>query len=223
MEILSALATVVAALGFVFGVSAWGREFRGKRRIELAENVLALFYEAQEVIREMRNPASFGGEGSSRPRVEDESDEERKIRDSAYVPFERFKRYESLFSRLRSTKFSFMAMFGVEESLAFNDLTVVVNQVLHAARELGTRFWLDQGRRQMSQLQLDVHHNLLDRYQAMFWEGTPEEDELAQKVQAAVSRIERVAKNEAEASRWWGDKLLGLVRRKDATGPVPQP
>jgi len=213
MEFLSALAVIIAALSFVFGVTAWSREFRGKRRIDLAENVLAMFYEAQEVITEIRCPASFGGEGTSRPRVDDETEEERKIRDRSYIPFERYKKYEALFSRLRATKFSFMAMFGTEWATSFNELAMTVNEVLHAARELGTRFWVDQGRREMTVAQLEVHQRMMEKYQAIFWEGVKDEDEISQKIQAAVSRIEAVVENEAEASRWWGDRLLGLVRR----------
>ena len=43
-DVITAVSVAIAALAFVVGVNAWRREFVGKRRIELAENVLALFY-----------------------------------------------------------------------------------------------------------------------------------------------------------------------------------
>ncbi len=51
-DVITAVSVAIAALAFVVGVNAWRREFVGKRRIELAENVLALFYEAQDAILE---------------------------------------------------------------------------------------------------------------------------------------------------------------------------
>jgi hypothetical protein len=215
MEFLTALSVLIAALSFVFGVTAWSREFRGKRRMEMAENVLAMFYEAQEAIKDIRSPASYVGEGNTRPRIEGETDEEQKIRDSGFIPFERYKRHEELFSKLRSTKFAFMAMFGTDEAISFNELTSVVNQVLFAGRQLGNRFWLQQGRITMTPQQVEVHLKMMAKYEALFWEGLPEEDNAGRQVQAAVVRIERVAEAEARASEWWGDKLLGLVKRSN--------
>ena len=65
-DAITAFSAAVADISFVFGVSASKREFVGKRRIELAETVLAKFYEAADVIREVRNPHSCSAEGKSR-------------------------------------------------------------------------------------------------------------------------------------------------------------
>ena len=54
-ETATAISVVIAALSFVYGVSAWRREFVGKRRIELAEEVLALAYEIEEIIGSIRS------------------------------------------------------------------------------------------------------------------------------------------------------------------------
>jgi hypothetical protein len=45
--------SVIIASGMAFvGIKAWREEFVGKRRIELAEEVLALFYQAKDIIAE---------------------------------------------------------------------------------------------------------------------------------------------------------------------------
>ena len=50
MDGLASISVIIAALSLVFGVYAWKREYVGKRRIELAQSVLAMFYEADDAI-----------------------------------------------------------------------------------------------------------------------------------------------------------------------------
>ncbi len=54
-DAITAFSAAIAAISFVVGISTWRREFVGKRRIELAESVLALFYEAADAIQEIRS------------------------------------------------------------------------------------------------------------------------------------------------------------------------
>ena len=53
--VIYALATGFAAGVAIYGIRSWRREFRGKRQIELAEDVLALFYEARDAITAIRS------------------------------------------------------------------------------------------------------------------------------------------------------------------------
>lgn len=71
-NIITSISVAIAALSFVSGVSAWKREFIGKRQIELAESVLAMFYEVEDAIREIRNPFAYTDEGKSRKRADNE-------------------------------------------------------------------------------------------------------------------------------------------------------
>jgi len=84
-DILQTISIVLAAWAVVSGVNAWKREFIGKRRIELVQDVLALFYEAQDAISAIRSPFGFEGEGESREKKEMESPEETKARNRAYA------------------------------------------------------------------------------------------------------------------------------------------
>ena len=52
----------------ILGVYAWRREFIGRRKIELAEDVLARFYEARDAIARIRSPFGTSSEGSERIR-----------------------------------------------------------------------------------------------------------------------------------------------------------
>ncbi|TDI82488.1 MAG: hypothetical protein E2O80_02055, partial [Betaproteobacteria bacterium] len=84
LDFVSSISVLIAALTFIAGVSAWKREFVGKRRIELAETVLALFYEAEDAIKQIRSPFSFDGEGSTRKHADNELEAESRILDQAY-------------------------------------------------------------------------------------------------------------------------------------------
>ena len=64
LDFISSVAVLIAALTFIAGVSAWRREFVGKRRIELAESVLAMFYEAEDVIKQIEIDAVAVGNGT---------------------------------------------------------------------------------------------------------------------------------------------------------------
>ena len=91
-EIITSISVMIAAIAFVSGINAWKREFVGKRRIELAETVLAMFYEAQDAIREIRSPFGTTNEGNTRKRSDNELEEDAIILDRAYVVFERYKK-----------------------------------------------------------------------------------------------------------------------------------
>ena len=59
LDVLESLALIIAAVIAAFGINAWRREHVGKKRAELAEETLALFYEAQDVINAARR-SQFG-------------------------------------------------------------------------------------------------------------------------------------------------------------------
>lgn len=135
LDVVQTGAVVIASGVAIYGIDAWKREHVGKRRIELAEEVLAMFYEARDAIHDVRAPFSFGGEGATRPPGENETSERKKALDSAYVTIERLKRHTELFSKLYSARYRFMASFGEPAGKPFYDL----NERIH---ELNTTAWM---------------------------------------------------------------------------------
>lgn len=208
-DVITSVSVAIAAVSFVVGVSAWKREFVGKRRIELAESVLALFYEAEDAIREIRNPVSFSDEGKTRKRAEGERDEESKLLDSAYVVFERYEKREKLFAQLRSMKYRVMASFGEGAGEPFNELNKVINEIFIAARMLGSHYWPHQGRAPMNgeafQRQLDGMHE----QEAVFWYMGDKRDQIGPRVRKAVEDIEAVTR-QAVASQL---SLIGSAKK----------
>ena len=190
VQYITAISVVIAALSFVAGISAWKREFVGKRRIELAESVLALFYEAEDAIREIRSPFAGLDEGKTRQRGQNESEEVSSLLDQAYVVFERYQKREQLFSQLKATRYRFMAAFGADASKPWGELDGAVRKILVAARMLGTYYWPRQGRVAMSEDEFKRHLEEMHRHEAVFW--SVGDDEIAESVHAAISQVEEI-------------------------------
>ena len=196
-DVITSISVAIAAISFVVGVSAWKREFVGKRRIELAESVLALFYEAEDAIREIRNPFSFGGEGNTRKRAEGEREEESRLLDQAYVVFERYEKREKLFAQLRSMKYRVMASFGASAGEPFNELNIAINKIFMAARMLGSHYWPRQGRARMGEKEFQKHLEKLQEYEAVFWFMGEKTDQIGPRVRKAVEGIESITRQAA--------------------------
>ena len=201
-----AIAVTITAISFVSGISAWKREFIGKRNIELAESILALFYEAEDAIREIRNPFGHVGEGATRKRADNEREEETEILDQAYVFFERYQKREKLFAELRSMKYRAMATFGSDASQPFDELNKVLSEIFNAAHTLGTYYWQTQRRAPIDDKRFEKRMVDMQKQEAIFWSLGKERDEIGPRVHKIVENIEHIA-SKAISSR------IGLLEK----------
>ena len=85
-DIAQSASVILACLFAIYGIDAWRREFVGKRRMELAEEVLALFYQARDIIQSIRSPGGYVGEGQSRKQAPDERPEDKAALDLTLDP-----------------------------------------------------------------------------------------------------------------------------------------
>jgi len=167
IEIIKAISIISASLVAIYGLNSWRRELRGKKRIELAEETLALFYQAFDAINYMRFPGSFGYEGKSREKEEGESDDVKKARDNAYVLIERYKPYVEIFSRIQSLRYRFMAIFGKDCGEPFERIRKLVNRLFLSARRL-ERLWAKKSEEILMIKNLKDTINLLKRKSLFF-------------------------------------------------------
>jgi hypothetical protein len=135
IDIFKGVSVIAASIVAWRGITAWRREFVGKRRIELAEEVLALFYQARDVILFIRQRFNYTGEGLTRNQEPGETPRQKEIRDRAYVVFERYNPHREIFSRIASVSYRFMAQFGADKAAPFNELASIMDQIFCAARE----------------------------------------------------------------------------------------
>ncbi len=207
-NILESVSLIFAAWTVIIGVNAWQREYIGKRKLELAEEVLALFYEARDAVRYIRNPFGYAGEGSARNAAPNESPEEKQINDRANVVFERYNKRQALFNKLYSMRYRYMARFSKDSAKPFDELNKIVNDIFTSAHML-SYYWKEQGHRQWkNDAEFRQHLEEMHKYEAIFWEKGSKEDSIIPRVDKVISDIEAqslriIGGNKVMKIRWW--------------------
>ena len=69
-SVVTAITAVVAVIIAARGLNRLRAETIGKRKVERAEDVLADFYQARDIINAARSPGSFGYEGATREKAD---------------------------------------------------------------------------------------------------------------------------------------------------------
>ena len=192
--IAQAIAVVSACWAIISGVGAWKREFIGKRKIELAEETLASFFEIKDAISFIRNPWSSGSEGNTRKKADHESEAESQLLDRGHIVFERYESKKEIFVRFNTLKYKFMAVFGTETESFFKDTNSTLNSIFSSANMLSTHYWQRQGRVQMEADEFQKHLDEMHRHEGIFWDRYNEEDEIRNQLSDTQKELERVTK-----------------------------
>jgi hypothetical protein len=167
------------------GLRKWRAETIGKRKAELAEDVIADFYEAREIISEARLPGSIcADEGDTRPKKDDETPEETKQYNVYFLVIERLAKHSDFFARLQAKKYRFIAHFGVEAAKPYNDL----RQIL---REIDTAVYMLIATHKMNKTpERETNHT-------KWWETifrVADEDSISKRLDAIVTAIEETCR-----------------------------
>ena len=187
--ILRDIAVIIGICIAIYNINSWRREHIGKRKIELAEDTLTLFYEAADVIHYLRHPFSFASETEDIERVNGESEDAYQARKNASVVLKRYNEHKELFSRIHAMRYRFMVQIGKEEAKSFDDLRKIINEVLASARRL-SRLWARS--RFRTEKEKVNHQQKVKKYEAVFWENSIEEDPINPRVKKVLLDIERI-------------------------------
>jgi len=189
VDILASIATIIASVTVVYGIKTWHKEFIGKRQIELAEDTLTLFYEAQDAIQYIRSMFGHSGEGEKRKPELGETSDETRILNQAFVPIERYNANRETFNKIGTLQYRFMARFGKDASQPFEKILKIKNELLMAARLVG-------------EYNIDVHHSrvppdskekeLITPYKRIIRWDQSEDDPTNLKVKEAIEEIENI-------------------------------
>ena len=191
-DIAQSASVIIASLFAIYGIDAWRREFIGKRRIELAEEVLALFYQAKDIIEAIRSPFGYGGEGETRKPGPNEPPEQKQALDQAYVLIERYNRHIEIFSRIHALRYRFMAQFNATASQPFDDLNRVINELILSAQRKARLSTTPEWRLRTEDA-ADKHHEKYLEIDRIYYSGS-EDDPIAPRVEKIVSDIEATCK-----------------------------
>lgn len=198
LNVVQAGSVVVAAVVAARGINTWQREYIGKRRMELAEEVLAMFYEARDAIRDVRAPFSFGIEGTTRVAGINESPQRKDALDKAYVTVERLKRHQELFAKLFSARYRFMATFGESAGGPFYELNNRINELHNAAWAYGEYLMTPEGAL-MTEQHIDEYSQEFLRLGCLLFNVTGEDDVFDAKIVAIVDTVDQACRGVIES------------------------
>jgi hypothetical protein len=161
------------------GVNAWRAETVGRRKAELAEEVLAQFYQAKDALTWARLP--LGDAAAQAPVAEGGA----RGGEAMAAPIERLNQASQVFSALQASRYRFMAYFGEEAAKPFEERHKVHNEVMEAAAQLI--------RGQDKARSADNDADQRQWRNTIGW-GPHEQDRLAERLEHAVRAIERTCR-----------------------------
>jgi hypothetical protein len=192
--IAQAVSIFAACWAIIAGIGAWKREFIGKRQIELAEQILAKFFEIRDAVSFIRNPFSHNDEGSTRQRSDLETPEQTQLLNRGYIVFERYAKKEAAFAEFNTLKYRFMASFGAQTEEIFIETNRVLNSIFASAQMLATHYWQRQGRVHMEADEFQKHVDEMHRHEGIFWDIGTETDEISTKLNAIQVKLDAAVK-----------------------------
>jgi len=187
IEVIKQISILLGIFVAIYGIDSWRREHTGKRKIELAEDVLALFYEASDAIRHMRHPASYSSETEDVEKSPNETASQYQARKNASIVFSRYNTHKELFNKLHAMRYRFMAQIGKEEAKPFDELREIVNEITLAARIL-SRLWHRE--HFQTQEERDRHFEKVEKYEAIFWDEMSDDDLINLKIGSVINKME---------------------------------
>jgi len=143
------------------GLERWRAETIGKRKAELAEEVLADFYEAREIIQAARMPGSLSNEGDSRAKSPDETEADTRTLNAYFSVAERLSKKTEFFAQVESRRYRFIAHFGLPAAEPYMTLRKIHGEIL-----VNVRMLLMTHR----QRQLGANPTSIEHWQKTIWE-----------------------------------------------------
>ena len=185
MALIKDYLIICTALVGIYNINTWRKEHINKKRIDLAEKTLCLFYEARDAIKYVRNPLIFTSEGNSRHKNENETYEESEALRKGHITAERFEKFKDVLVDLTKVKYRFKAMFNNGEE-SFKNLHDIINEILNASIALPSVLMmrdLDQETKQ--------HKKEL---KSIIWGFGSEDDHITPIVDEIVNSMENICK-----------------------------
>ena len=130
LKLIESISLIIASFTAIYGISAWRREYRGKKEYDLAEEVLYLFYESRDRIRIIRNLFSQVVEIKRKNGHPNETKVQRDLLVDIY------RKHQEVFNKLHALRYRFMVLFGEDKVKPFNDLRSIINDIFYAAERL---------------------------------------------------------------------------------------
>jgi hypothetical protein len=134
VSVLQGISLITASVVAIRGINAWSREHAGKKRIDLAEEMLNLFFQARDAIAYIRGPDGFHEDGD--PLGNSPS----TLANSTKVPIRRMNEKSELFAQIRALRIRAMTLFGESAAEPFTSLDEILESIEHTAVALAANY-----------------------------------------------------------------------------------
>lgn len=158
-----------------------------KRRVELAEAILAEFLQMGDVIRAIRSPAILPGEAVGRQRRENETEEEARNKDLYFVPLTRMSENREFLSGLMSKRYRSRALLGDNIDEAFEAVREAIIEIQVSASTLMDMVG-------MGQIDFEKDEKRWLQCKADIWGGAVGEDRVGPMVKRAIDIVDSVCR-----------------------------
>jgi hypothetical protein len=202
--LIQAAAVLVTSSVAVCSLTAWRRQIIGKRKTELAEQVLFNFYAARDALIEARSPGFLSSEGKTRKLAETESDQVQLMRNTYFIPIERLTREKVLFANLHVQWYVFSFYFGASRTTPFEAMLNAHNSIIRTANRLIDISQYDGASQQVA----DCRDSLLSE---LGWGKRERPDETDRAIDVAVSEIEALCTPILRGRNSWVHRLIRSV------------
>jgi hypothetical protein len=195
-SIVESIAVVFASIAAFKGIREWRKEAKWKREYELAEEALALFYDAGERLKKIRFHGGLMSEGSTRKKSEYETPEQTRILNDGYVGFERYEREKEPFLKLKNLKFKFGVVFGEKAKEPFERLDSLLMQIFRAytrRTELNLATLKGFSMEQLSESQIKQRWEQAEKDNAVIWSGY-DNDPVQEQLDEIIKQLEDICK-----------------------------
>jgi len=189
LQVMSHIAVIAASVVAIWGINAWRREFKGKRDIELAEDVLCLFYRAERAIEAIRFPIYNLREGQNREPEPNETPEQKQARDRAYVVFKKIMEHSDIFDELYKLRFRFMARFGKDKVKPFDEVKRIVDEIWVSTKRLAELWTVKMSKSELS----EETQKRINEHEAVIWSGWGE-DTIKTRLEKTVQDVEEICR-----------------------------
>ena len=131
-SILQSVAAVVVAVFAAVGFFLWRREMVGKRKMEVAERTLSLFYQIQDILEWARNPLAYNLDAFENDDAEKRFWKDSWEKDTFDLPVTGVVGANEVFAELKALRYTFISLFGKENERPFLTINTIKNQVKYA-------------------------------------------------------------------------------------------
>ncbi len=167
-------------------------ELIGKHRMELAEEALALSYQAREIIGSARSFLVHSSECATRKAAPDETPEQKRIRDEAFVTLDRLNRASETFKQIDALRCRFKAQFGPDMIAPFDELMSILGR-LHVSAHQWVMLSEVKERNFTSPQSLQEHRARIQKHEDILW-GAEKDDPICSRLDTAVADMERICR-----------------------------